>query len=302
MRVRLLHASVRKRILKLVETRPQYYDVKKYGIPINDLDCIQAIGTYSSNLMFLQLPRQNIYPHKQEIEDYIALFRYIAHLTGTPTEAYETPAKAKAWMESIMLTEIDPTDTSKILANNIIRCLEDTPPVYLSKEFLEVGSRWLNGNELCDGLGLGNPGYYYWALMAGQCWLSKVVAYTARAIPWLDEMQIAVRRPSFPGNLRSRMSLLMWITQYLRQLLYGYIVEGDTLGGPSHFDYKYIPEAGKKTTYEEDNKRPEQTKVFSFETVYFYAFIGGCIAFVLAGFSGVMISLVAAKNLIAVVS
>ena len=191
-RVRLLHASVRKRIMKLVETRPQYYDVEKYGVPINDLDCIQAIGTYSSNLMFLQLPRQNIYPRKQEIEDYIALFRYIAHLVGTPTEAFESPTKAKAWMESIMLTEVYPTETSKILASNIIKCLEDTPPVFMSKEFLEVGSRWLNGNELCDGLGIGNPGYYYWALMAGQCWLSKLVAYTARTVPWLDEKQIAV--------------------------------------------------------------------------------------------------------------
>lgn len=124
--------------------------------------------------------------------DYIALFRYIAHLVGTPTEAFENPAKAKAWMESIMITEIYPSETSKILANNIIKSLEDTPPVYLSKEFLEVGSRWLNGNDLCDGLGLGNPGYYYWALMAGQCWLSKMVAYTARAIPWLDELQISV--------------------------------------------------------------------------------------------------------------
>lgn len=100
-----------------------------------------------------------------------------------------------------MLTEIDPTETSKVLANNIIKSLEDTPPVYVSKEFLEVGSRWLNGNDLCDGLGLGNPGCYYWALMAGQCWLSKAVAYMARAVPWLDEMQIAVRHSSlsFPN-------------------------------------------------------------------------------------------------------
>ena len=194
-RVRLLHASVRRRIMKLTESRPQYYDHQAFGTPINDLDCIQAIGTYSSNLMFLQLPRQKIYPRKQEVEDYIALFRYIAHIVGTPTEAYESPRKAKAWMESIMLTEIDPSETSKILANNIIKCLENTPPVYLSKDFLEVGTRWLNGKDLSDGLGIGNPGYYYWALMAGQCWLSKLVAYTARAIPWLDELQIAVSYP-----------------------------------------------------------------------------------------------------------
>ena len=178
--------------MKLVGKHPNYYDVQKYGIPINDLDCIQAIGTYSTNLMFIQLPRQNIYPRKQEIEDYIALFRYIAHIVGTPTEAFETPSNAKAWMESIIMTEVYPTDTGKVLANNIINCLEDTPPAYISREFLEAGSRWLNGNELCDGLGIGRPGWYYWALMEGQCWLSKTVAYTARSISWLDEKQIAV--------------------------------------------------------------------------------------------------------------
>lgn len=144
--------------------------------------------------MFLQLPRQSIYPRKQEVEDYIALFRYIAHILRTPTEALETPKKAKAWMESIMLTEIDPTETSKILASNIIKYLEGTRPVCVSKEFLEAGSRWLNSNELYDGLGLGNPDYYYLALMARQCWLSMLVAYTARAIPLLDEKQILVNQ------------------------------------------------------------------------------------------------------------
>lgn len=79
-------------------------------------------------------------------------------------------------------------------------------------------------------------------------------------------------------------------------------MEGETLGGPSHFDYKYIPETGKKTTYEEDNKRPDQSKAFSIETVYLYAFVIGCIAFVLAGLSGVKISMVATRNLVAVIS
>ena len=44
-RVRLLHAAVRKRILKLTESRPDYYSVEKFGIPINDLD---SMGTIAS--------------------------------------------------------------------------------------------------------------------------------------------------------------------------------------------------------------------------------------------------------------
>ena len=39
-RVRLLHAAVRQRIMRLARQRPQYYDLQRNGIPINDLDCV----------------------------------------------------------------------------------------------------------------------------------------------------------------------------------------------------------------------------------------------------------------------
>ena len=60
-RVRLLHAAVRQRILKLAKQRPEYYNVEKYGVPINDLDCIATIGTFSATLIWLSLPRQGIW-------------------------------------------------------------------------------------------------------------------------------------------------------------------------------------------------------------------------------------------------
>ena len=191
-RVRLLHAAVRQRIMKLTQQRPGYYDVEKLGIPINDLDCIGTIGTFSSTLVWLAFPRQGIWLRKQEIIDYIALWRYIGYLTGTPTEHFETPDKARKIMESLLMNEIAPTETSKILANNVIKSLAGQPPQYASKEFLEASSRWLNGKELCDSLGLGRPGWYYWALMAGQCLFFMVVCYTYRAIPFLDRRKITV--------------------------------------------------------------------------------------------------------------
>ncbi|KAG7008382.1 hypothetical protein G7Y79_00006g020020 [Physcia stellaris] len=155
LRVRLLHAAVRQKIMKLAQTRPDYYDVKKFGIPINDLDCIGTIGTFSALMIFRSLPRQGIYLTRQETADYIHLWRYVAYLMGTPTEFFETPEKARTIMEVLLLYEINPSDTSRILANNIIKCLMAQPPTYASKPFLEASSRWLNGNELCDGLGLG---------------------------------------------------------------------------------------------------------------------------------------------------
>ena len=80
-------------------------------------------------------------------------------------------------------------------------------------------------------------------------------------------------------------------------------MEGDTLGGPSQFDYKYVPDTGKKTTYEEDVQRPDDAKnAFSIETVYFWAFLCGVVAFLLAGSLGFKMSMTISRSLIAIVS
>lgn len=195
-RVRLLHAAVRRRILKLAAEKPSYYSVEEFGIPINDLDCIATIGTFSATLIWLGFPRQGIFIREQEVEDYIALWRLVAYYVGTPTDCFSTPAKAKRMMESLLISEIVPTETSKVLANNIILSLQGQAPTYASRDFLNANARWLNGNELADALGLGRPSLYYWALVAGQCIFFCVLCYTYRAIPYLDRRKIKVRPPS----------------------------------------------------------------------------------------------------------
>lgn len=195
-RVRLLHAAVRQRIMKLEQSRPGYYKIEEYGVPINDLDCIGTILTFSASVIWISLPRQGIFLRRQEIEDYIALWRLIAHYTGTPTEPFETLRQAKAMMESMLMNEIDPSETSKVLAGNIIKSLEGQPPAYTSRPFLEMNARWLNGNELCDALGIGRPSIYYWGLMAGQCLFFMALCYTYRSFKYLDRRKIAVSEPS----------------------------------------------------------------------------------------------------------
>jgi hypothetical protein len=230
-RVRLLHAAVRQRIMKLAKTRPEYYDVEKNGIPINDLDCIATIGTFSATIIWLSLPRQGIWLREQEIKDYVALWRLIAHYTGTPTDPFETPEKARAIMESLLMNEINPTETSKVLAANIIRCLESQPPAFASRSMLEVSARWLNGNELCDALGLGHPSLYYWGLMAGQCMFFMALCYTYRSIPYLDRRKIAA----------------------LRNIFWAVIIEGKHgLGEKTVFDFKYIPDYHVNTSKGDD--------------------------------------------------
>lgn len=220
-RVRLLHATVRNRIMKLAETRPEYFDTAKLGVPINDMDCVGTIVSFSSALIWISLPRQGIYLRPQEIEDYTALWRYIAYVIGCPTEGLlETKEQSKRILDSIMMYEIAPTRTSQILANNVIKSLQDKPPGYASADFLLAGARWLNGNELCDALALPKPSIYYTFLMAGQCIFFGFWCYTNRMNKSTDQKKLVV----------------------LRDIFWKIIVKGGLKGKETTFDFKYVPE------------------------------------------------------------
>lgn len=221
-RVRLLHAAVRQRIMKLRASKPEYFDMENWGVPVNDLDVLATLATFSAALLWVSLPRQGIFVRGQEIEDYIALWRYIGHVIGAPDSHFQTPGQAKRLMETLLLNEIHPTHTSKVLANNIIKSLEGQPPGYASADFLVASARWLNGNALCDALGLPRPSPYYWALMAGQCLFFMVFCYTYRMIPYLDRRKIAT----------------------LKQVFYAVIVKSKygLQGEESKFSLKYVPE------------------------------------------------------------
>ena len=196
--------------------------MEKWGVPINDLDSIGTIAMFSATLIWLSFPRQGIFLREQETVDYVALWRYIAYLVGCPAQYFETPQKAKAIMEALLMYEIEPTETSKILANNIIKSLEDQPPAYASSHMLIANARWLNGSELSDRLGLPRPGLYYWLLVAGQCIFFMSICYTYRSIPCLDTRKISA----------------------LRKIFYAIIVESKygLAGTETLFDFKYVPE------------------------------------------------------------
>lgn len=222
-RVRLLHAAVRNRIMKLADSKRGYYDVEAWGIPINDLDSMATINTFSATLIWLSLPRQGIFLRQQEIVDYIALWRYIGHVVGCPTDQFATPDQAKRLMDSLLLYEVHPSPTSRILANNIIKCLEGQPPGYASADFLTASARWLNGNDLCDELGLMRPSAYYWALMAGQCLFFCFFCYAYRVLPEsYDRKKIEMLKRVF--------------YQIIVHTKYG------LKGEETKFDFKYVPE------------------------------------------------------------
>ena len=202
-RVRLLHAAVRERIMKLVRQRPAYYDVEKFGVPINDLDNISALCTFSTNVLWLGLPRQGIWARKQEIIDFIALWRYVGYVSGAPTFQMETPDKAKAAMESLLYEAVIPSHTTRVLAHNIIKSLTDMPPTYASEGYWQAGTRWINGNDLADDMEVGRPKLYHWVAFAGQCCLCSGICYICRDIPYLDKKMIKVSLLVTPSSLRA---------------------------------------------------------------------------------------------------
>ncbi|KAI4926618.1 hypothetical protein J4E85_006912 [Alternaria conjuncta] len=221
-RVRFLHAAVRQRIMKLAKERPSYFNVEEWGIPINDLDQIATIGTFSSTLIYLSFPRQGIFLRKQEIDDYLALWRYIGYLMGTPDEWLSTPTKAKAIMESLLYHEVDPSEMSKTMANNIIYALKEEPPTFSSADMLTASARWLNGNALCDRLGLKRVSAYYWSLMAGQCLFFIFYCYTYSLFPNADRRRI------------DRAKEIFW-TLIVK-------AKWGLAGTETSFDFKYVPQ------------------------------------------------------------
>lgn len=243
-RVRLLHAAVRQRITKLAKQRPSYFNLEEWGVPVNDLDQIATIGTFCATLIWISFPRQGIFLREQEKVDYVALWRYIGYLLGTPTEYFETTAKAKAVMESLLYNEVHPSDMSKVLSNNIIHALEGQPPTYVSPDMLIASARWLNGNDLGDALGLPRVSLYYWSLMAGQCLFFMGLCYFYRAIESLDRRHI----------------------DRMKRIFYAVIVDAKygLAGTETLFDFKYVPEYN--TVTEMGTPREIKLKSSSVET------------------------------------
>ncbi|KUI73974.1 hypothetical protein VM1G_09337 [Cytospora mali] len=227
-KVRLLHAGVRRRILALEAARPGYFDAGRWGVPVNDLDCMGTVLSFSAALVWVGLPRQGIYLREREIADYTALWRWVGYLLGTPTQSWlGDHRRAKVLFESLIEADIDPGEMSGVLANNIITALSYQPPAYASREFLCAEAHWLNGRDLADALGIQRPSLWHQALVAGQCLYFMVVCYLYRSIPSWDKQKI----------------------ERIRKFFYKMTVHNKTigLGTETNFELRYMPQLGRTT-------------------------------------------------------
>lgn len=65
----------------------------------------------------------------------------------------------------------------------------------VSKGFIEAGSRWFNGDELCDAVDVGRPGWYHYVPVVGLRWAVMTLAFLQRTISPFDRFMVGVRSP-----------------------------------------------------------------------------------------------------------
>jgi hypothetical protein len=178
-------------MMKLAASKNGYFDLQKHGVPINSADSMHSIATFGCNPIWLQLPRLGITPTPQEAEDYMALFRYVGYVIGTPQECFRSAAKGKACMESIEMT-LYPTDKSKVLGHNFIECLKNIPPLNLSRPFIEAGTRVINGEDHGKLIGISKPGLLSYCQFYGLCFTLRGMTLVQRFSPRFENYLVAV--------------------------------------------------------------------------------------------------------------
>ncbi|KAM0430479.1 hypothetical protein ACHAPT_005826 [Fusarium lateritium] len=234
-RVRLLHAAVRRRLMQLEQERPGYFDMDKWGVPINDLHSIGTISVYSVAIIYMALPRQGIYLTDQQITDYLALWRWVGYLLGTPVDWMATPAQAKVMMESVMTSEMAPSANSRILANNILTAEARIPPLHAPRELLAAQAYQLNGDDLAGALGIEKPRWRYRAIVWVQCIVLFLLSYS---YPWLPTDMQKNRDRKFKS--------------FAHFMIHSKKIGG--IGESTKFNFQYLPRIGMLT----ELGRPEE--------------------------------------------
>lgn len=256
--VRLLHGMVRRRMLRLEQERPGYFNIKEWGVPINDLHQIGTINSYSTSLVFISLPRQGIHLEEQQIADCLALWRWVGHIMGTSVDWMSSPGRAKATMESIMVLELDPSRKSQIIANNILTSQVKVPPLYASRGYLAALCWQLNGKDLSQALAIDKPGITHRVLAWSQKWLLSLVSYRYSRLSEEERRKKDEVSPD-PDSLSYIITIPIHTQKYLASadkwmqkfLSYGYNIimsqRHGGLGQTTHFGFQYTPAFDKVT-------------------------------------------------------
>lgn len=180
LKVRLLHARVRHRILtasmnevneagadnrqkgadEIMDTSTnrvtEGWDSKENGVPINQEDLVGTLLSFSINVIETLERIGAPFLTERERIAYLHLWRYIGYLIGVREEynPCSSVSRARGAVESIVLHLLHPNESSKVIANHVIRSVSFRPPTQWSPGMHAQMARGLLGNELSDALDL----------------------------------------------------------------------------------------------------------------------------------------------------
>lgn len=194
-KVRLLHASVRRRIRNMALANPSYFDEDKYGVPINAFDSVLTMTFFCCNPIWIQLPRLGLRVRSGEAEDFVALYRLIGHLLGVPDEFFSSTERAKATMQCMLASRMAASESSKKIAHTFINTLAGQGPYFLSRDLIYAGCRSMNSADVCDDLGIARPAWWSYLAFAGFRSLVVLMALGQRLSSRLDRLVIQVSSP-----------------------------------------------------------------------------------------------------------
>ncbi|KAF9990304.1 hypothetical protein BGZ75_002618 [Mortierella antarctica] len=121
--VRFLHAGVRSRLLKISRAHSRYYNLEEHGVPINQEDLLGTLFSFSNTMWRVMETRMDVHMTTQEREDYLHLWRYVGYMMGVGDilGVTQTPERADACLESIVLHLADPDSESGRLCSTLLR-------------------------------------------------------------------------------------------------------------------------------------------------------------------------------------
>ena len=257
--------------------------------------------------MFMHLPAQGVQPTAQETADFIALFRYVAHVIGAPTAPFASPRRARATMESLVAA-LEVSATSRTVGANFAATLVNWPPMNPSRAFVAAATRWMNGPELCDLLGIDRPGWYYDAVMLGHCVVGVGLTWATRLVPALDRRAIAVSfappaLTRLEGCVAREESPEADRIQFFRDLFWNFAIEGKSgLGAPTKFEFQYVPEEGKMLQMPGEAAPSAKPPPRPFERGLFGVFLFGCFCVVGIALGSIWLASGVVKQLINIVA
>jgi hypothetical protein len=153
LKVRLLHAFVRRSILKKTGTRK--WDSAAHGVPINQADLATTGLSFSINVIYGCESLYDSFTPKER-EAYVHLWKVVCFYMGVqykynPHVNYEV---AQAKLDSYAIHCIKPDDSSVAASHNVLRGVAGQPPTFLRFDQLSAISRLMMGDTLADKLAL----------------------------------------------------------------------------------------------------------------------------------------------------